>query len=49
MGRLARPFDIDVHAGSYWLTSHKGKPATPAMRAFSQWLASETQADGGLA
>jgi LysR family transcriptional regulator, regulator of gene expression of beta-lactamase len=46
MGRLARPFDIDVQAGSYWLTSQKGKPATPAMRAFSQWIVSETQAQG---
>ncbi|SEK07648.1 LysR family transcriptional regulator [Paraburkholderia diazotrophica] len=38
MGRLVRPFDIDVHAGSYWLTWQKGKPATPAMRAFNQWI-----------
>jgi LysR family transcriptional regulator of beta-lactamase len=41
MGRLARPFDIDVHAGSYWLTWQKAKPATPAMRAFSQWITKE--------
>jgi len=43
MGRLARPFDIDVHAGSYWLTWQKAKPATPAMRAFSQWLVKEVE------
>jgi LysR family transcriptional regulator of beta-lactamase len=41
MGRLVRPFDIDVHAGSYWLTSQKAKPATPAMRAFNQWIIRE--------
>ncbi|WP_321908338.1 MULTISPECIES: LysR family transcriptional regulator [unclassified Paraburkholderia] len=40
-GRLVRPFDIEVHAGSYWLTSQKGKTATPAMRAFNQWIAKE--------
>jgi LysR family transcriptional regulator of beta-lactamase len=54
MGRLVRPFDIDVHAGSYWLTWQKGKPATPAMRAFNQWIvqaAGETSrpADDGFA
>ena len=32
-GRLVQPFDIEVQAGSYWLTSQKGKAATPAMRA----------------
>lgn len=40
-GRLVRPFDIEVQAGSYWLTSQKGKTATPAMRAFKQWLVKE--------
>jgi LysR family transcriptional regulator of beta-lactamase len=43
MGRLARPFDIDVQAGSYWLTWQKARPATPAMRAFSQWLVKEAE------
>lgn len=42
--RLVRPFDIDVQAGSYWLTWQKAKTATPAMRAFSQWLVKEAQA-----
>ena len=46
MGRLARPFDIDVHAGSYWLTWQKAKPASPAMRAFSQWIAKEVVESG---
>jgi LysR family transcriptional regulator of beta-lactamase len=42
LGRLVRPFDIDVQAGSYWLTWQKAKPATPAMRAFNQWILKET-------
>ena len=45
VGRLVRPFDIEVQAGSYWLTSQKGKAATPAMRAFVQWIVRE--AGGG--
>ena len=40
-GRLVRPFDVEVHAGSYWLTSLKGKPMTPAMLLFSQWIVKE--------
>jgi LysR family transcriptional regulator of beta-lactamase len=40
-GRLVRPFDVEVHAGSYWLTWLKGKPMTPAMLLFSQWIAKE--------
>jgi len=40
-GRLVRPFDVEVHAGSYWLTSLKGKPMTPAMVLFSQWILKE--------
>lgn len=41
-GRLVRPFDVQIHAGSYWLTSLKGKPMTPAMVLFSQWVLKET-------
>lgn len=41
-GRLVRPFAIESHGGSYWLTSLKGKPMTPAMQLFSQWLLGET-------
>jgi LysR family transcriptional regulator of beta-lactamase len=41
MERLVRPFDIDVEAGSYWLTWQKAKPETSAMRAFSQWILNE--------
>ncbi|CAB3733313.1 LysR family transcriptional regulator [Paraburkholderia rhynchosiae] len=43
-GRLVRPFDIEVQAGSYWLTWLKGKPMTSAMRLFSQWLVNEATA-----
>ena len=40
-GRLVRPFNVEVHAGSYWLTCLKGKPMTPAMLLFSQWIVNE--------
>jgi LysR family transcriptional regulator of beta-lactamase len=40
-GRLARPFHVEVHAGSYWLTWLKGKPMTAAMVLFSQWIVKE--------
>jgi LysR family transcriptional regulator of beta-lactamase len=36
-----RPFDVAVHAGSYWLTCLKGKPMTSAMLLFSQWIVKE--------
>jgi LysR family transcriptional regulator of beta-lactamase len=45
-GRLVRPFDVEVKTGSYWLTCLKGKPMTPAMLLFSQWLAKEAAAAG---
>ncbi|MDH6151940.1 MULTISPECIES: LysR family transcriptional regulator [Paraburkholderia] len=45
-GRLVRPFDVEVKAGSYWLTCLKGKPMTPAMLLFSQWLAKEAATAG---
>ena len=38
-----RPFEVEVHAGSYWLTWLKGKPMTPAMLLFSQWIAAEAK------
>ncbi|WP_345815836.1 LysR family transcriptional regulator [Paraburkholderia sp. PREW-6R] len=40
-GRLVRPFRVEVHAGSYWLTWLKGKPMTAAMLLFSQWIVKE--------
>jgi LysR family transcriptional regulator of beta-lactamase len=37
-GRLVQPFSIEVDLGSYWLTRLHSRPATPAMRAFADWL-----------
>lgn len=37
-GRLVRPFALEVHAGSYWLTRLKSRRVTPAMQAFALWL-----------
>jgi len=36
--RLARPFDVEVELGSYWLTRLNSRPETSAMRAFGDWL-----------
>jgi LysR family transcriptional regulator, regulator of gene expression of beta-lactamase len=44
-GRLVQPFTIEVEAGSYWLTSQKGKTETTAMRAFNQWIVKEAGHD----
>jgi LysR family transcriptional regulator of beta-lactamase len=41
MGSLVRPFDVEVNAGSYWLTSVRGKGMTPAMLSFSNWITGE--------
>ena len=35
--QLVQPFPITVEAGSYWLTSLKSRPLTPAMEAFRAW------------
>jgi LysR family transcriptional regulator of beta-lactamase len=40
-GRLTQPFDITVHAGSYWLTRLNSRAETPAMRAFGEWIVAE--------
>jgi LysR family transcriptional regulator of beta-lactamase len=37
-GRLVRPFDIEIKAGDYWLTSLKSRRETDAMRNFRTWL-----------
>ncbi len=37
-GRLARPFELEIAGGGYWLTRLKSKPVTPAMQAFRAWL-----------
>jgi LysR family transcriptional regulator of beta-lactamase len=39
--RLVRPFDDQVHLGSYWLTSLKSKPPSNAMQSFRNWILSE--------
>ncbi|WP_176113866.1 beta-lactamase transcriptional regulator PenR [Burkholderia cepacia] len=44
LGLLARPFDVDVRAGGYWLTSLKSKPLTPAMTLFRDWIVAEAAA-----
>ena len=36
---LVQPFEIYVTHGSYWLTRLKSRGVTPAMRAFSAWIA----------
>ena len=43
-GRLARPFELEVGFGSYWLTRLKSRPQTPAMQAFRSWLLAACQA-----
>ncbi|WP_025097394.1 LysR family transcriptional regulator [Burkholderia sp. A1] len=48
-GRLVRPFDIEVQAGSYWLIRQKGKPATPAMQLFNQWIVKQAEEEGAAA
>ncbi|WP_186190335.1 LysR family transcriptional regulator [Burkholderia gladioli] len=48
-GRLVRPFDIEVQAGSYWLIGQKGKPATPAMQLFNQWIVKQAEEEGTAA
>jgi LysR family transcriptional regulator, regulator of gene expression of beta-lactamase len=40
-GRLVRPYDVTVSAGSYYLTRPVGKAVTPAMATFASWLRSE--------
>lgn len=39
-GRLVRPFQAEVRAGSYWLTRLRSRPVTGAMRSFREWLLS---------
>ena len=36
--RLVRPFPVEVHCGSYWLTRLMSRTDTPAMAAFRLWL-----------
>lgn len=43
-GMLARPFDIEVPTGSYWLTSLASRTLTPAMGLFEAWIVAEAAA-----
>lgn len=48
-GALEQPFPVYVSKGSYWLTRLKSRTPTPAMKAFSDWMAemaAETRAAG---
>ncbi|HKV00405.1 MAG TPA: LysR family transcriptional regulator [Vineibacter sp.] len=38
LGRMVRPFDVEITVGTYWLTWLKSKQPTKAMRAFKDWL-----------
>ncbi|HEV7252049.1 MAG TPA: LysR family transcriptional regulator [Mesorhizobium sp.] len=40
-GRLVQPFEIELPAGSYWLTWLMSKPPTSGMEAFRDWIVSK--------
>lgn len=42
-GRIVQPFDLSIHAGSYWLTRLKSREETSAMHAFRLWLLAELE------
>lgn len=44
-GSLVRPFDAEVAAGAYWLTSLKSRAPTPGLHAFRDWLVDALAAD----
>jgi LysR family transcriptional regulator of beta-lactamase len=48
-GKAARPFDVEVDLGGYWLTRLKSKRPTPAMAAFESWIreAAATRKEAG--
>jgi LysR family transcriptional regulator of beta-lactamase len=37
-GKGARPFDVEVDLGGYWLTRLRSRRPTPAMAAFESWI-----------
>ena len=47
-GAVVQPFDVGVTLGGYWLTRLQSRGLTPAMSAFSLWIA-EAAAREGLA
>jgi LysR family transcriptional regulator of beta-lactamase len=42
-GRLVRPFDLAIHAGSYWLVTAKAREKSTALTAFVEWVNREAQ------
>jgi len=40
-GRLVRPFDPAIHAGSYWLTTPQARERSAALTAFVEWMGQE--------
>lgn len=40
-GLLVCPFDIEIKAGSYWLTWLKSRSMSPAMQLFYKWILKE--------
>jgi len=40
-GQLVRPFAAEIGTGSYWLTSLAGRPSSPAMQVFTDWIQGE--------
>lgn len=45
-GAIVQPFQTSVSLGSYWLTRLQSRSVTPAMTAFSGWLAAEIGRSG---
>lgn len=43
--RIAQPFRITVHTGSYWLTHLKSRAETSSMTAFRKWILAEIAAE----
>jgi LysR family transcriptional regulator of beta-lactamase len=39
--RLARPFDLEIVLGSYWITTLRSRPPTAAIESFKTWLLAE--------
>jgi len=42
-GLLVRPFDLEIKAGSYWLTWLKSRAMSPAMQSFHHWLVMQAE------
>jgi LysR family transcriptional regulator, regulator of gene expression of beta-lactamase len=45
-GRLVRPFDLSINAGSYWLLTVKSRERSAAMTAFTDWIVQTAGRDG---